>query len=151
MIEQPSSTPEEHTRHYDIATIVAQPLGTTKWIEAFFKAAIDSGSRAVIVTGFANGTVPQGFFPSIEDTVGKGVPVFVISDNRAEDKGPQRVKYDVQAQLIGTGASILTNANVNHAWDVADAIQDAIEQGLAGEELNQAVTEVFGVLAINAK
>src|ERR1700722_20079736 len=120
----PNTAPEEHTRHYDIAVLPATPIGTKRYIEEFFRAAVDCNARAVIVTGFANGTVPEGYFSSIEETVSKGVPVFVISDNRAEDKGPQRIKYDVQVQLLDTGAIILSNANVNSAWDVADTIQD---------------------------
>ncbi|HVT01351.1 MAG TPA: hypothetical protein VHE53_03925 [Patescibacteria group bacterium] len=133
-------------KNSDVFTLSVTPvLGSNQELtRGIFDQIKASGIKALILTGYATGTVPDKLNPFIKETVERGVPVFVLSTNPADAKGPQRIKYESQEKVLEAGAKILSGVNVNNEEEVAKAVQEAIGEGKTGEELSQAITDRFG-------
>jgi L-asparaginase/Glu-tRNA(Gln) amidotransferase subunit D len=147
MSEEPSSPNQgEPSRYLDIGFLTATPvLGSNLALtEHMFKAFEDTGSKAIVITGFATGTTPSALNPFIAQTVERGVPVFILSDNSADIGGPDRIVYGVQEEAVQAGATPLKDINVNNRDELAEAIQDAIDKGKAGAELRQVIVDLYG-------
>jgi len=129
----------------DVAFLQCTPLlndGATT--ESFFGLLEGSEAKALVIIGYASGSIPRILNPYITKTVERGVPAFVLSDNKANDTGPQEIKYIGQKESVESGATILKDVNINHIVDVAVSIQGAIDEGMSGTELTQAVIEKYG-------
>lgn len=151
LLEQPVS-PEGEPRGLEVAFLPATPAlaGNLDLTAHFFDSIENAGSKAVVITGYASGTTPEVINPFIARTVQRGVPVFVISNNPAEDQGPRRIKYAVHQEAVDAGATILRGVNINAIEELASAIQDAIDAGKTGPDLTRAIIEQYGALGEEA-
>lgn len=151
VLEQPTA-PEGEPRNFEVAFLPATPAlaGSPALTAEFFDAIENAGLKALVVEGYAAGTTPEALNPFIARTVQRGVPVFVLSNNPGEDHGPQRIKYAVHQQAVDAGATILRGVNINAAEEVANAIQDAIDAGKTGQDLAQALIDIYGALGEEA-
>lgn len=143
-MEQPY-TPEQ-PRKLDITLLPATPalIASPDLTAHFFEAFENTGSKALVITGYASGTTPSILNPFIKGSVERGVPVFVLSNNPGDEKGPQRITYGVHQEAVDAGATILRDVNINRGAEVLYAIQDAIDDGKTGQELAQALIDIYG-------
>ena len=152
LLEQPAPS-EEEPRSLDIAILPTTPAlaGNLAITAEFFDAMEQADSKALIIEGYAAGTTPVALNPFITSTVQRGVPVFILSNNPAEDHGPQRIKYATHQEAVDAGATILRGVNINGMEEVANAIQDAIDEGKTGQDLAQALIDIYGALGEEAQ
>ncbi len=129
-----------------IAVLPVTPLtgANLELTQAFFKAAIGAGAKAILLIGYATGTTPGAINPLVKDTVESGIPIFVLSNNKGDDKGPQRITYGSQQDAVDAGITPLRDVNINHIEEVMATIDGMIADDVAGAELAQAVVDVYG-------
>ncbi len=149
VLEQAGAS-EGEPRNLEVAFLPATPalMGNPGLTAEFFDAIENAGSKALVIEGFASGTTPEVLNPHIARAVGRGVPVFILSNNPGEDHGPQRIKYAVHQEAVNAGATVLRDVNVNAAEEVANAIQDAIDAGQTGHELARTLVDRYGALGV---
>lgn len=106
------------------------------------------GTKAIVITGTPNGTVPDFFNPHIAASVEHGVPVFILSSNYACDTGPAvslEAPYDSQTAVVEAGATILRDVNMNCTTEVLEAINRGVAEGYEGPGLNQLLVDQYGI------
>jgi L-asparaginase/Glu-tRNA(Gln) amidotransferase subunit D len=131
-----------------VATLHITPNlgGAPELLANMFRAVEDSGSKALIIQGFATGTVPVVAHPHIERLVKeKNIPVFVLSDNKGEDFGVRNLKYENHEQLVTAGAIPLRDVNVNDTERVVARINESLMVGANSNEIVRDVIGEFGI------
>lgn len=122
------------------AVVKAEPTLTPELFQHF-----THGAESIIITSFANGTVPNRLSAVIKLKVDSGIPVFLISNNSGDNHGIERLKYQVQVDIAQAGAIALKKVNINNIESVIRAIQEETVLGKKGSDLERAISERFGV------
>lgn len=127
----------------DVAYFQVVPGQDSELTADLFRIAGDK-AKALVLAGFATGTTPNVLNPHIKALTEKGIPVFILSKNPANEHGIRKIKYQVQQDAVEAGAIPLRDPNVNNDVEVLTSIQQAINDGKTGEQLTQAVVEKYG-------
>lgn len=135
--EAPRPTPDVSTFHTNLG------LAGPETMEGVFRAHTKF-SRAVVIQGWATGTVHQELLPLVKEATDSGISVFIISSNRGEEHGIRSLKYEPHVKAVEAGAIPLKDVNIKKGQEVLEAIQEQINHGKIGEELNEAIIERFG-------
>lgn len=109
-----------------------------------FEAHVGETTKALIIRGWATGTVNESLLPLVRETTERGVSVFILSDNPADSKGIQKLKYEPHVEAVAAGAIPLKDVNINQGMEVLEAIQEEIDLGKTGKDLNDAIADRFG-------
>lgn len=139
-LEQPTDTDP----HVTVLAVTPLMASGDKLTDRLFDAATAPGTAALILVGYATGTTPTAINPFIKRSVENGVPVIVLSDNRGENTGPQRLKYETQVAAVEAGATPLKDINVNGLGEVVSAAREAARSGKAGQELADTLVSQYG-------
>lgn len=113
------------------------------------KNAADSGYRAIIVEGYACGTVPdigeKGICPAVEHATKKGVPVFLISGVYVAD--PEgfalRVGYESQVNAIKAGITPLETPTCLDFIDVINELGRILDECDDPDEVRMTMTKKY--------
>ena len=145
MVSGEEGAPKEILPLNDVAVINVEPgLANPKSARAIFDLCLQNNPKALVLSTYASGALPDAFTPLISEFSKRATPVFVVAGNYGSDHGIQTIDYRTQVGPIKAGATLLRDVNVKHLPDVAQAVQSAINQGLTGEALKQAIVEKFG-------
>lgn len=145
MLGSEEKAPKEVLPLNDVAVIDVNPgLAIPESARVLFDLYLKNNPKAIVLSTYASGALPDSFTPLIEECKAKEISVFVVSGNYGTDHGIQSIKYEAQLGAVKAGAIPLKDVNVKHLPGVAQAIQSSVNQGLRGKELNQAVVEKFG-------
>ena len=121
-----------------VATLVCSP-GLT---EDQFLSWTD-GAKAIIVVAYATGTMPDRLVPAIQRRIQEGIPVFVLSDNPGDQHGIVKIMYAAGKGAYDAGAVPLEKVNVNQQAEVFVAITEALNRGLSGQALADAIRDRY--------
>lgn len=115
-------------------------------VQDIFRTLVGPGTKALIVEGWASGTVHKALLPLIKEATERGVSVFVLSDNPKDNSGVRAIKYESHLDVVAAGAILLKdiNASPENEDKIFSAIQREINQGRTGAELNEAIIKRFG-------
>jgi len=145
---QPGGRPEAASQLPYVAVLTVNPaLAVPSDARLNFDAHLRGNPKALVLLAYATGGTPETLNPFIKEYIEKGIPVFLLSTNYASDKGIQKVEYGPNVEAARTGAIPLRDVNSNHVLEVVAAIQEASRQGLAGDELRDAIIVKFGTVA----
>lgn len=128
-----TSSPERSSRD-DIPVVNISPLTDPKFLKT-----IAAGQRALVLIGFAGGSIPSRFSPIIKEITESGTQVFVLPDKEGNDHGTLRLTDEPHYEAKAAGLIYLEKANIKHTQEVGEAIQCFIDKGLTGGDLGEAV------------
>ncbi len=135
--EQPQD--KEVEKNYKIPIIKVTPNLKGK---TFLSAT--EGSDAVMLVVSASGAVGKRFGESVQERIDTGIPVFLVSDNKADNHGilnPR--KYGSTESVLDAGAMAVEKYNVNDFSLIMKTVEDLLDSGLRGKELSKAVSNKF--------
>ncbi|MFH1536238.1 MAG: hypothetical protein ABIC96_04205 [Patescibacteria group bacterium] len=146
-----SSAAIENTKPFpcpDVAYFPVNPaLAGNKELASQVFRIVGEKSKALVLTGYASGSIPDQLNPFITELKQKGIPTFVLSSNFGEDSGSHRTNYDVHHKTAEAGTILLQKPNINRGEEVIKAVQELINEGKTGDELIKAVVKKYGTAA----
>ncbi|MEK7601470.1 MAG: hypothetical protein AAB480_02980 [Patescibacteria group bacterium] len=124
---------------------VTPALASTDGARLNFHAHLRANPKALLLIAYASGGTPESLNPFIQEYTDRGIPVFLLSNNPADDHGIREITYGVQADAAKAGAVSFKDVNINNFHQVVRTIQDAAKEGLEGEDLKKAIIAQFGM------
>jgi L-asparaginase/Glu-tRNA(Gln) amidotransferase subunit D len=140
----------DHGPTVEVLTVTPALASNESRAGSLFDVVAESGAAALILIGYATGTTPTVLNPAIKRTVEKDVPVFILSDNKGENRGPQRLVYETQVKAVSAGATPLRDVNVNHIAEVIARIKEGAQLGKGGQELTEWLVEEYGTPSVES-
>lgn len=100
-------------------------------------------AKAIIVVAYASGAMPDRLAPAIKQRIQEGIPVMVLSNNPGDQAGIIKFDYAAGKEAYDAGAVPLEKVNINQQGEVMAAIIEALNQGLRGQALAEAIRQRY--------
>lgn len=127
-----------------VAVLDTQLIGSEEEARMNFEAQRTQHPSAYVLLVDASGGSKDILNSFITEEVEKGNPVFLLSKNYGKTSGIQQVSYGTQSEAVNAGATPLRDVNIHGTVEVVGAVQNAVRQGITGDQLKTVVVEKFG-------
>jgi len=130
---------KEAELNYNVPVIKITPFLESKDAERQTESA-----DAVILITYASGATPERLGEFVDKMIKNNIPVFLVSDNIADNHGILNIKkYETGAKIAEAGATAIEKINAKDVLELMKVIQKYLSEGLRGVALAEKVRDEF--------